>query len=247
MAAQLQRRAPEIVEDSLADIRRTVDLYYRIQTFRISQGTADTVSLGGSELLEWAHNSLRLIEEAIRISLDESTRESELSRWCRSIKGMTSVFAAGLMGHIDITRAANVTDVWSFAGLDPSVTWDAGQPPPYDTGLRGLCFRIGESFVKAAGCDGDVYGRVYLERLKLERQWNEGKLSASHIHGRARRYAVKVFLWAYFEVAWWCHYRTVPPKIKPSLIDHLKEIEYSGVPNEHLVRGLTEARQGAPA
>jgi hypothetical protein len=145
------------------------------------------------------------------------------------------------MSHIDITKAPTAGHIWRFAGLDPTLKWEKKQKRPYNATLKTLTtFKLGESFVKVQNNDKDVYGKLYFQRKKEERQKNEdgafkeqaekelttknidkktdaykwyiqGKLPPAHIHARARRYAVKIFLSHYHETAYRMHYGTAPP------------------------------------
>lgn len=97
---------------------------------------------------------------------------------------------------------------------------------PYNAELLTLCWKIGESFVKVSKKDEDVYGKMYIARKVYETDMNEklaykaqaeqilldkpthaqrailktGKLSLGHIHSRAKRHAVKIFLAHYHEM-----------------------------------------------
>jgi hypothetical protein len=112
---------------------------------------------------------------------------------------------------------------------------------PWNAGLKTLCaFKLGESFVKVQNNENDVYGKVFVARKKLEQERNEagafaeqakaalsaknydktteaykayveGKLPPAHIHARARRYAVKLFLAHYHAEAYRKHYGQEPP------------------------------------
>lgn len=103
----------------------------------------------------------------------------------------------------------------------------------HNKGFKTLCaFKIGESFVKVQSNANDVYGAVYAERKRLEIERNEagayaeqaanklatynigkttdaykaysvGKLPPAHLHARARRYAVKLFLSHLHQVWFW--------------------------------------------
>ncbi len=115
--------------------------------------------------------------------------------------------------------------------------------------FKTLCaFKIGESFVKVQSNKNDVYGKVYAERKRLEIECNEagvyadqakakldafkidktteaykhyssGKLPPAHIHARARRYAVKLFLSHLHEVWHWHAFGEEAPK--PYAFEHL--------------------------
>jgi len=129
---------------------------------------------------------------------------------------------------------------------------------PWNAGLKTLCWKIGESFVKVQNLPGDFYGQIYRQRkdeeivrneageysaqakAKLERfkigkdteafaAYSAGRLPAAHIHARAKRYAVKLFLAHYHHVAWKLTYGTEPPK--PYVIEHMGHAHIVGPPN----------------
>jgi len=103
-----------------------------------------------------------------------------------------------------------------------------GTKSPYNARLKTLCWKLGESFVKVSGKEGAVYGKLYAEfkaeevkrnaagqyaevakreliakKFKAEdsvtmKRLKEGKLSDAHLHARAKRRAVKIFLSHYW-------------------------------------------------
>jgi hypothetical protein len=103
-----------------------------------------------------------------------------------------------------------------------------GTKLPYNARLKVLCFKIGESFVKVSGKEGATYGHLYAEFKAEEIRRNEsgqyvqaaqrelsakkfkaedsvtkkrllaGMLSDAHLHARAKRRAVKLFLSHYY-------------------------------------------------
>jgi hypothetical protein len=113
---------------------------------------------------------------------------------------------------------------WRFAGLDPTVKWEKGQKRPWNAELKCLvAFKAGECFVKVQSRESDVYGKLYRERKDLEiarnlegkfkataeavleskrigkdteayKHYSQGMLPPAHLHSRARRWAVKMFL-----------------------------------------------------
>lgn len=96
---------------------------------------------------------------------------------CNSICGVGPVIAAGLITHIDITKAPTVGCIWSFAGLlDPKdVKWGKGQKRPFNATLRTLlAFKLGESLVKVQNRDSDVYGKLFADRKRFE--WARNKV-----------------------------------------------------------------------
>lgn len=139
-----------------------------------------------------------------------------------------------------------VGQIWRFAGLDPTVRWEKGKFRPWNARLKVLCWKIGESFVKVHKRPTDVYGRYYVERKELEAERNArgeyadqaaallatrrygdnatrahleaGRLSPDHLHSRAKRYAVKLFLSHWHHVSYWERFAKAPPK--PYVITH---------------------------
>jgi hypothetical protein len=99
-----------------------------------------------------------------------------------------------------------------------------GQKLCYNARLKTLCWKMGESFVKVSGKEGATYGKLYVQYKAEEVSRNEaglykdaaarelaskkfkaedsvtkkrllaGKLSDAHLHARAKRRVVKLFL-----------------------------------------------------
>lgn len=119
---------------------------------------------------------------------------------------------------------------------------------PFNATLKTLCWKVGESFVKVSGDDEAFYGRLYRTRKEQESIRNEagefkqqavdklekfnigkgtdaykaysaGKLPLAHIHARAKRYAVKIFLSSLHLVWYHAEFGVLPPK--PFAIEHL--------------------------
>lgn len=139
--------------------------------------------------------------------------------------------------HVMVATAGHI---WRFAGLDPTQEWKAKEKRPWNAALKTLCWKIGESFVKVSGNPESLYGRLYLERKARETALNSqlhfkdqavvklkkfnigkgteaykwysvGKLPPGHIHARAKRYAVKIFLSHYHEKAYELEFGEKPP------------------------------------
>lgn len=111
----------------------------------------------------------------------------------------------------------------SFAGYNPNVKWEKGKKRPWNADLKCLLFNAGECFIKFQNHQNDYYGKLYLKRKEYEIKRNEagelrekaeavlaekkigkstevykhysaGRLPPAHIHARARRWTVKIFL-----------------------------------------------------
>jgi hypothetical protein len=120
-----------------------------------------------------------------------------------------------------------------------SKPWTKGELRPWNADLKVLCWKLGESFVKTCNREGDFYGHLLVERKDKEIAKNaagdfakqaaaimvrtpkhrqgkmyyaQGKLSPGHIHARSKRYAVKLFLAHYHQVAYELKFGTKPPK-----------------------------------
>lgn len=190
--------------------------------------------------LGWLFASNTTLENQVKRALDIYSTASEVGRWSRSIVGIGPVIAAGLIAHIDIEKCPTVGHIWSFAGLNPTRTWAKGEKRPWNAELKTLCWKIGESFVKVKGNEADTYGKIYDQRKAYELARNErgeyaqqaqlileakrfkgdtkakgayekGRLPDGHVHARAKRYAVKLFLAHWHEVAYRAHFGTSPP------------------------------------
>jgi hypothetical protein len=207
-------------------------------------------------ILLWLAENESTLENQIKRALDKYTDGHPLGRWAKSITGIGPVISAGLLAHIDIEKINNAHNIWSFAGLDPARTWNKGEKRPWNAKLKTLCWKIGESFVKVSGNENDFYGKWYRRRKDIEAHSNAqglyaaqaaakldkfkigksteaykaysiGQLPPAHIHARARRWAVKLFLSHYYEVG-----REIAglPVVRPYAFNVLRHDETSFVP-----------------
>lgn len=160
-----------------------------------------------------------------------------------------------------LRRVQTAGAVWKFAGLDPTSVWKKGEKRPWNASLKVLAtYKLGESFVKVNKREGDFYGKLYLIRKAYEQERNEagryaelaksllksrkigedtvarkcyeeGKLPPGHIHQRARRWAVKIFLSHYHHVAYRYAFGERPPKpFAIAVLGHAHEIEIPNYP-----------------
>lgn len=255
------------------EARFLVDAYYQMQDNRIS-ADGQIRSIDKSEtpephaVLSWLSDQNATLEKQIRSALDRYAQAHIVGPWLYSICGIGPVISAGLIAHIDITKAPTVGHIWRFAGLDPTTSWEKGQKRPWNATLKTLCWKIGESFIKVSGNENDIFGGVYKRRKEMEIANNEagkfaeqaaavlakkkigkttdaykaysvGKLPPAHIHARARRYAVKLFLSCLHSVWYFQHFGVLPPK--PYAISILGHAHLFWPPNYELVPGMREA------
>jgi hypothetical protein len=233
------------------EARYLVDQYYQIQEFRkaaSNQGRAQAAA--GEPLIfhGWYTDQLVLLEGSIRSALDKFSGHHPLGSVVRNVIGIGPVIAAGLVAHINIDKAPTAGHIWSFAGLNPSVTWEKGHKRPWNADLKVLCYKIGESFVKVQNNPNDEYGhlfRAYKDELTVKNDkgefadaakhklatvkigkttdaymwYSQGKLPPAHIHARARRWVVKLFLSDYHCAAYRILKGEDPPI--PYVIEHV--------------------------
>jgi hypothetical protein len=242
------------------EARFLVDAYYQLQDNRIrGDGQVRSMSRDGEPhaVVQWLADMNRTLEEQIKFALDAYSMNSGPGQWLRAQKGIGPVIAAGLLAHLDITKANTAGAFWSFAGLDPRAEWKKGEKRPWNASLKTLCWKAGESFVKVSGNDEAFYGQIYKQRkvleianneaglyaeqakAKLERfkigkdtdayaAYSQGKLPPAHLHARAKRYSVKLLLAHLHEVLYKDHYGTEPPL--PYAIAHLNHAHKIEVP-----------------
>lgn len=227
----LRRAADELSE---TEARYLVQAYYNIQEFRIrchAQVSKLDDNAAPHVVLSWLAQQSEVLEGQIQGALDHFSSHHRFGKWPRSIIGIGPVLAAGLIAHTDINQMPTAGHLWSFAGLDPTKTWERGQKRPWNADLKVLCWKIGQSFMKQRNNERDIYGKVYfaqkekyiarnesggmapnaekaLARSKFRKEtdayaaYSQGKLPPAHIDAMSRRYAVKLFLAHYWEVCW---------------------------------------------
>ncbi len=103
--------------------RGLVDLYYRWQEHRIAlRGQIRAIVQGAdpaasTELLVHFADQVEQLERQMVRVFDEWTDTHRVGVWSKAQLGIGPVLAAGLLGHIDIEKAATAGAIWRFAGL----------------------------------------------------------------------------------------------------------------------------------
>lgn len=240
--------ASKVMSDDEA--RYLVDYYYIAQEDRkrsANQVRAMDESIEPNQVIRWLADQSSTLEGQIKRALDAYTEAHEMGSWMREIVGIGPVIAAGLLAHIDMEpwkcqntgakekcrpghactpqcgriRLETVGHIWRYAGLDPTQKWEKGQRRPWNAGLKTLCWKAGQSFMKFSGREDCRYGQLYRQRKDFEiarnergenaqlaaqlkekvgktteafKHLSEGKLPPGQIDARARRWAVKIFL-----------------------------------------------------
>lgn len=193
------------------------------QVRALTTKTEDHPKVEPHTIVAWFAKQSEGLETQIKGALGKYAAAHEVGDWLLGVTGIGPVIAAGLVAHIDIEQAPTVGHIWRYAGLDPTSIWEKGKKRPFNASLKVVCWKAGESFVKHSGNPKDVYGKVYKARKEQEEQRNAagafadqaaaklekykigktteayghysaGRLPPAHIHARAKRYAVKLFL-----------------------------------------------------
>ena len=249
------------------EARYLVDAYYLMQENRKrSDNQVRSMSAEPHSVIAWLADQSDTLESQIKRALDKYTNAKPIGVWMKSVHGIGPVIAAGLMAHIDITKAPTVGHIWRFAGLDPTSVWEKGKRRPWNASLKTLCWKVGQSFMKFSNADECVYGQLYKVRKEYEvsrndsggnketaekllpkfrkatdayKHLSEGRLPPAQIDARARRYAVKMFL-SHMQQVWWFIENGQLP-VKPYVVEHLGHVHMVTPPNQEVVPGLAEA------
>lgn len=208
-----------------AEARFLVDAYYTMQKQRIRNANQHRQASEGKEpagVLSWLTQQSGVLERQVHAALDRYTMGHQMGSWMRDIYGIGPIISAGLLSHIDITKAPTVGHIWRFAGLDPTVTWSRGETRPWNARLKVVCWHAGECFKRFSKRDECYYGKLYVQRKEYEIARNDrggnaeaaretlaakrisdaatkaiyesGKLPPGRLDLRATRWAVKQFL-----------------------------------------------------
>lgn len=108
------------------EARFLVDSYYLMQDNRIRADHQLRVLTEDKEphlILDWLSGNASALERNIAAALGVYSGASPIGNWAESIVGIGPILSAGLISHIDITKAPTAGHIWRFAGLDPTSKW----------------------------------------------------------------------------------------------------------------------------
>ncbi|MHC4389495.1 MAG: TIGR-Tas system RNA-guided endonuclease, partial [Planctomycetota bacterium] len=222
----------------------------------LRQATEDTTSLVNGTVLGW-HSDEDEDIGIIRVApgtFEPDEHEGETLTLCFGQRRLSRV----IQSHSDEEIRVNAilpdqpADPITFEVLTAKITKagliNALAKRPWNSKLKTLCWKIGESFVKVSNNPKDFYGKVYAKRkveeaakneegeyaeqarAKLERFnitaqptrgiYESGKLPPAHLHERAKRYAVKLFLSHLHHVLHVEKIGFMPPPPRPYIVEH---------------------------
>src|SRR5262245_27076924 len=156
------------------EARFLVDAYYQMQEQR-KRSDNQTRQMGEEPhaVLAWLAEQSDVLEHQLKRTLDAYSSGKTVGRWMKANYGIGPVIAAGMLAHIDIKQAPTVGHIWRFAGLYPTSKWEKGKKRPWNAGLKVLCWKVGQSFMKFAGAEECTYGKIYRARKEQEIRKNE--------------------------------------------------------------------------
>jgi hypothetical protein len=103
-----------------------VKTYYQLQEARKRTGN-QLLELYTNEkpsnAIQFLDKMNMINEKFVKSALDSYTAEDVVGQWLRSHHGIGPVIAAGLMAHIDITKAPTAGTIWAYAGYIPGLVW----------------------------------------------------------------------------------------------------------------------------
>jgi hypothetical protein len=216
----------ELDTKDVADVVELYYDCQKLRTMHANKERSEGVGHLISWLAYWLEIGEKVIHKKLQ-NWVESDKSQQETKWAYDQDGIGPVIASGLAAHIDVTKADNPSSLWKFAGLAPGFDRKAkGVKLPYNARLKTLCWKLGESFVKVSGKEGATYGKLYAEFKREEIRRNDagllaeqakrelarkkikeaatkktlesGKLIDAHLHSRAKRKAVKIFLSHYW-------------------------------------------------
>ena len=219
--------------------RYLVNAYYQMQNHRI-RAKHQLNSESSTDIMQWMYENTRSVENMYKSALQAYAQANEVGDWSMSIIGIGPVTSAALLAYIDIEKCINVGKLWRYAGQDPTAPKpEKGKTRVYNSKLKRICWLIGESFVKVQNNEKDIYGHMYVVRKEREnarnvakmfedqavvhaervgktteayKWYSQGMLPPAHIHARAKRWAVKLFLSHWHYVAFTIHYGVNPER-----------------------------------
>lgn len=173
------------------DLRNLTKFYNSYQCMRIGAMNqfGATVASGEEQSATFAYLAGNMIamEKRIEILMDVWSRSHPVGRWLRSVYGIGPVFAASLLGYIDVTKASCAAQVWSFAGLSPTQHRVKGEQSNWNAALKSMCWLISGSLVRC--------GKPSPERaLAKQDAWNSEHPYDQH-HMSQEEYNAVVTAW----------------------------------------------------
>jgi hypothetical protein len=186
-----------------------------------------------TDVMEWLRDQNFVLEESLKKAVTKYVKGDPIGKWMLEQKGVGPLTAAPFLCYLDIHKAPTAGHFMAYCGLDPTKKWEKGQKRPWNPTMKKTCWLLGEAFVKSKNRENAVYGQLYQQRKDLEtaknqagdykeqadhilatrnfkpgtdvlKEYQAGRLAKAHIHERAKRWAVKIFL-SHLHEKWYQH------------------------------------------
>lgn len=207
-------------------------------------------------VLDYIFQESKSLELRIKNILGELSDTTLTGRWTKSLTGFGPIIATALDAFLDIEKAPTCAHIWSYGGFNPEMKWEKGKKRPWDARVKVIFYKVGENIImfKNRGCFyGPIFDKMKLDetakneaglfveqakavvaagRIKSPDQlayYKAGTLSPGHIHARARRKIIKLFLSHWHHVAYYDRYKMLPPA--PYAMRELGHEDYIQPPN----------------
>jgi hypothetical protein len=149
------------------EARKRADMQYR----HIGEESAKETGAA----LRYMATAFTEIEATMLKALERFACQRPAGLWMMVQHGVGPVIAAGMLAHLDITKAPTAGHFWRFSGQDPSCQWKKGEKRPYNAAMKQLCYHFGECMKRTSNSPDSFYGAIYQSRKKfLVKRNNEG-------------------------------------------------------------------------
>jgi len=168
----MQQKGKEVIKttEKMEELKLLVSTYYAIQKERIQTGNrvkalerSGVQKYTAADLHEHLDEKLKDVEDWIAGKVGDRLESIDIhNAWLRHVPGVGPILAGGLISVIDpISRFEKPSALWKYAGLhvvDGKAPKKArGTKLEWNPFLRTLCWKLGDSFVKAGGYYRNTY------------------------------------------------------------------------------------------
>ena len=159
--------------ETTEELKLLVSTYYALQKERIQTGNrikalerSGVAKSRAADLHEHLDENLKGIEKWIADKVGDQLEGVDIyNAWLRHVPGVGPMLAAGLISVIDpISEVEKPSSLWKYSGQDvvdgKAPKKVRGQKVTWNPFARTLCWKLGDSFVKAGGYYREVYDRA---------------------------------------------------------------------------------------
>lgn len=236
-------KRPDAKEHKLSELWQAYLWYIQLRKWRIASDNRELSADRGKSFMSGqferdmkeALNLYANEEMVLKLMIGYGENVGPIWDWLTSIKGLgAGSLAAQLLAQIDdISTFDNVSQLWRYAGyavINGEAEKNArGEKSHFNRSLKAICWNIADQFIKQnTPIYREIYDnekarqrRLHPEKIKVDGKW---KYNDGHLHNRAWRKAVKVFL----QHLWvtWRTYEDLPVTLPYILREGTKHTTY---------------------